>query len=174
MAATNRDLAEMLRTGALRDDLYHRLAVFPVRMPPLRERREDVLLLARNLLERIARELGRPAPRLDRGAERALENAEWPGNIRELANALERAAILSEDWVITAEILAAGSRPHAAGSAAGGPLGTSGEPTTLEELERRAIERALERHGGHRRRAADELGIGVRTLCDKLKRYGLG
>jgi two-component system response regulator AtoC len=62
----------------------------------------------------------------------------------------------------------------AAGSAAGGPLGTSGEPTTLEELERRAIERALERHGGHRQRAADELSIGVRTLYDKLNRYGLG
>jgi two-component system, NtrC family, response regulator AtoC len=174
MAATNRDLAERLRTGALRDDLYHRLAVFPVRMPPLRERREDVLPLARYLLERIARELGRPAPRLDRGAERALEGAEWPGNIRELANALERAAILTEDGAITADLLAAGPRPHAGAAPAGaGDLPGAG-PATLDELERRAIARALERHGGHRQRAADELGIGVRTLYDKLRRYGLG
>jgi len=172
MAATNRELAEMLRTGALRDDLYHRLAVFPVTMPPLRERREDVLPLARNLLERIARELGRPAPRLDRGAELSLESADWPGNIRELANALERAAILTEDGVITAELLAAGPRPHDGTPPAAGLSGAG--PVTLEELERQAIERALERHGGHRQRAADELGIGVRTLYDKLKRYGLG
>ncbi|MFP3939973.1 MAG: sigma-54-dependent transcriptional regulator, partial [Thermoanaerobaculia bacterium] len=168
LAATNRDVEEMLRTGTLRDDLYHRLAVFPVRMPPLRERREDILPLARNLLERIGRELGRPAPRLAPEAERRIREADWPGNIRELANALERAAILAEGGEITPDLLSSGPRPHAA---AAGPEAAG--PRSLEEIEREAIARALERHGGHRRRAAEELGIGVRTLYDKLKRYGL-
>jgi two-component system response regulator FlrC len=170
IAATNRELEGMLRTGALRDDLYHRLAVFPVRLPPLRERREDVLPLARTLLERIARDLRRPVPALEPGAEKVLAEADWPGNIRELANTLERAAILAEGDVITAELLTTGPRPHAA--AAAGPADAA--PSTLEQLEARAIERALARHGGHRQRVADELGIGVRTLYEKLKRYGSG
>jgi two-component system response regulator FlrC len=171
IAATNRDLEERLASGAFRNDLYHRLAVFPVRMPPLRERREDVLPLARTLLERISRELGRPAPDLAPEAERMIETADWPGNVRELANALERAAILTEDGTITPELLTAGPRPHAPGPAPGSPA--EPPPATLEDLERQAIARALERHHGHRRHAAQELGIGERTLYDKLKRYGL-
>jgi two-component system response regulator FlrC len=171
IAATNRNLEEMLRSGAFREDLYHRLAVFPIRMPPLRERREDILPLARNLLQRIGRDLGRAAPELDDEAGELLERADWPGNIRELANTLERAAILAEGDVLTAKLLTAGPRPQ--GSPAGGSLREAGQPETLEAIERRAIERALERHGGHRQRAAEELGIGVRTLYDKLKRYGL-
>ena len=180
IAATNRDLDEMLGSGALREDLYHRLAVFPVRMPPLRERREDILPLARTLLRRIGAALGRPAPELDRGAEELIRTAPWPGNIRELANALERAAILAEEGVLTAELLRAGPRPRTVseGAAPGasvrpGSVGEASGGRTLEELERAAIERALARHGGHRQRAADELGIGVRTLYDKLKRYDL-
>ncbi|HSL83640.1 MAG TPA: sigma-54 dependent transcriptional regulator [Thermoanaerobaculia bacterium] len=174
IAATNRDLEERLRSGAFRDDLYHRLAVFPVRMPPLRERREDVLPLARTLLGRISRELGRPAPDLSPEAERLIETSAWPGNVRELANALERAAILTEDGTITPGLLTAGPRPHAAGSASPGSRPAGEAPaTTLEDLERQAILRALERHHGHRRHAAHELGIGERTLYDKLKRYGL-
>jgi len=176
IAATNRDLDEMLSSGTLREDLYHRLAVFPVRMPSLHERREDIPALARTLLRRIGAALGRPAPVLDRGAEELIHRAEWPGNIRELANALERAAILAEGGVLTAELLRAGPRPRTLAapdvpSAAARAAARSGR--TLEELERAAIEHALARHGGHRQRAADELGIGVRTLYDKLKRYGL-
>ncbi len=169
LAATNRDLGERLASGAFRDDLYHRLAVFPVRMPPLRERREDLLPLAHHLLARIGRELGRATPPLDPGAETAIEAAPWPGNIRELANALERAAILAGEEPITAGLLRSAASP-------GEPPAAFAEPAarTLEALERRAIERALERHGGHRQRAADELGIGVRTLYEKLKRYELG
>jgi two-component system response regulator FlrC len=169
IAATNRDLDEMLRSGAFREDLYHRLAVFPVRMPPLRERREDILPLARNLLERIGRDLGRHTPELDDEAAALLERSDWPGNIRELANALERAAILAEGDVLTAELLSA--RPHQ--PAAGPGTRPADGVETLEAIERRAIERALARHDGHRQRAAEELGIGVRTLYDKLKRYGL-
>ncbi|MDX1383515.1 MAG: sigma-54 dependent transcriptional regulator [Thermoanaerobaculia bacterium] len=166
IAATNRDVDALLESGALREDLYHRLAVFPVRLPPLRERREDVLPLARTLLERIAREMGRPAPRLDEGAERALLAREWPGNIRELANALERATILARDDTLTRDLLTAPSTLP-------GGARQSDEPQTLVELERHAVERALRRNQGHRERAAAELGIAVRTLYDKIKRYGL-
>ena len=167
IAATNRDLAEMLREGRFREDLYHRLAVFPVEMPPLRDRREDVLPLAHRLLERIAAELGIPVPGIEPEAESYLEAADWPGNIRELANVLERAAILSEDRTISRALLSGVG-------AAQPPTASSGEvPQTLEQIERAAIARALARHGGHRERAATELGIGVRTLYEKLKRYEL-
>jgi two-component system response regulator FlrC len=173
VAATHRNLEERLASGAFRDDLYHRLAVFPVRLPPLRERREDILPLARHLLQRIGRDLGRAAPRLDPGAEVVIETAPWPGNVRELANALERAAILAGDAPITPELVTAGPSAPAGTPPGSAPPGAAAGPT-LEELERRTIGRALERHGGHRQRAAEELGIGVRTLYEKLKRYGLG
>ena len=168
MAATNRDLGTMLESGALREDLYHRLAVFPVRLPPLRERREDILPLAETLLERIAAELGRSRPVLTKDAAAVLEQAPWPGNIRQLRNTLERAMILDDDGRITADLL----RPEIAAAPAAAL--DDGRPRTLEQLEQEAIRDALRRHQGHRQRTADELGIGLRTLYDKLKRYGLG
>jgi two-component system response regulator FlrC len=163
LAATNRDLDDTRAAGALREDLYHRLAVFPVHLPPLADRREDILPLARTLLGRIAADLGVPAPRLDPSAESALVTAPWPGNVRQLANTLERAAILSDDGHLTADLLALDTAPHTA----------SGSARTLQEIEVEALAAALERHGGHRQKAADELGIGVRTLYEKIKRYGL-
>ncbi|HVS62475.1 MAG TPA: sigma-54 dependent transcriptional regulator [Thermoanaerobaculia bacterium] len=168
MAATNRDLGPMLEAGEFREDLYHRLAVFPVRLPPLRERREDILPIAQTLLERIAAELGRAKPDLDEEAGVLLEQARWPGNIRQLRNTLERAMILDEDCRITTDLLL-----RLEVGASGGELREPG-PRTLEQLEREAIREALRRHQGHRQRAADELGIGLRTLYDKLKRYQLG
>jgi two-component system response regulator FlrC len=179
IAATNRDLDGMLASGRLRDDLSPRLAVFPVRMPPLRERRDDILPLADRLLAEIAADLGRPAPALSEDAREAIAGAGWPGNIRELRNALERASILTDDGTLTADLLAArpasGStaapaRPSGVGAAAA-PADPDG--STLEEIERRALARALARHDGHRQRAAEELGIGLRTLYDKIKKYGL-
>jgi two-component system response regulator FlrC len=174
LAATNRDPQEVLASGQLREDLYHRLAVFPIRMPPLRERREDILPLARTLLERIARELGRGPFELRPEAGALLLAAEWPGNIRELANVLERAAILAEEPVITGEGLRIGLGVAGALGRVPGSSSNSQLPTTLDDLERQAIERALERHRGHRQRAADELGISVRSLYDKLRRYAIG
>ena len=165
ITATNRDLASLMDEGRFRADLYHRLAVFPIELPPLRERREDILPLAESLLGRIAGELGRPHLELSADARALIEAADWPGNVRELANALERAAILTDGPLVTAAHLAV--RP--ASAVRGGS-----EARSLAEIERDAIVRALERSGGHRRRAADELGIGLRTLYDKLKRYGLG
>ena len=165
VAATNRDLGEMMRKGAFREDLYHRLSVFPVRLPPLRERREDISPLARHLLARTARDLGKPSLSLSNDALAALSSAAWPGNIRELANVLERSAILADGETITADDLAL--LPSGVTDA------TASSPTTVSEAERDAIVRALAATSGNRRLAATRLGIGLRTLYDKLKRYGL-
>ena len=163
IAATNRDLGAMRADGTFREDLYHRLAVFPVRLPPLRERRQDILPLAGVLLARIAGELGRPQPELDESARRRIAEAEWPGNVRELANTLERACILAGGGTI-------GARHLTVEPAAATP---PGPVRTMVELEREALARALAECGGNRRRAAERLGIGLRTLYEKLKRYVL-
>lgn len=162
IAATNRDLEDEVRAGRFREDLYHRLAVFPVRMPPLRERKHDIIPLAERLLVRVATALNCPPLALDDDARSRILAAPWPGNIRQLANALERAAILAEGTVVRGIDLEPAGQP-ARGVATG----------TLEELERDAIERTLIETGGHRRRAAERLGIGERTLYEKLKRYNL-
>jgi two-component system response regulator FlrC len=164
IAATNRDLPVMMRDGNFREDLYHRIAVFPVHLPPLRERRADLLPLAEALLLRIGRELKRPTPVLSTRAREVLLARLWPGNVRELANALERAAILAEGVELRAEDLAS-LLPTAPPPVA--------SPGTLADLERAAIERTLVEVGGNRRRAAEQLGIGLRTLYEKLKRLGL-
>jgi two-component system, NtrC family, response regulator AtoC len=163
IAATNRNLEEMIAARTFREDLYHRLAVFPIRLPPLRERRRDLLPLAEALLARLAADLGRPALKLDEHARKRIEQAAWRGNVRELGNALERAAILSDGDIVRGDDLHL-SMPMPVTEIASG---------TMEEIERVAITRALDESGGNRRRAAERLGIGERTLYDKLKRYGL-
>ncbi len=166
IAATNRDVDEMLAAGDFREDLYHRLAVFPVFLPTLRERRGDLLPLATTLLERIGRDLGRPGLELDDEAGQLLLEATWPGNVRELANALERAAILAPGTTLGAKYFASRG---AAGRARRSPQGVQ----PLAELEREAIQQALAKVGGHRKQAAELLDIGLRTLYEKLKRYGI-
>jgi two-component system response regulator AtoC len=176
VAATHRDLRAMVRDGTFREDLYHRLAVFPIRLPPLRERREDIVPLARALVAELSRAAGRRPPRLDEALETRLEQETWPGNVRELRNALERAMILADGDVLGVEHLwleppsgdAADHPPTAA--AASSVVTTSG---SLADLERQTIERTLREVGGNRRAAAAKLGIGLRTLYDKLKKYGL-
>jgi two-component system response regulator FlrC len=180
VAATNRRLEELLATGEFREDLYHRLAVFPITLPPLRERKRDIIPLAHTLLTRIAREIGKHNLTLAENAERAIVAAPWPGNVRQLANALERAAILADGAVIRDEHLALDlgasnvTRAMVGGGAPGGAAGTGGGRSalsTLEEMERTAIEEALAAVNGNRREAAERLGIGVRTLYEKLKKY---
>jgi two-component system response regulator FlrC len=134
-------------------------------MPPLRQRRDDIGPLADRLLARAAAALGRPELRLTDDARAALTAAAWPGNVRELANVLERSAILADGAQIGADDLAV--LPASDGEALA-------SPTTMSEVERTAIEHALAATGGNRRLAAARLGIGLRTLYDKLKRYGLG
>jgi two-component system response regulator AtoC len=162
IAATNRDLEAMATDGRFRQDLYHRLAVFPIRLPSLRERRGDIVPLAETLLARIGRDLGRPGLRLGPEVRRAIVDAEWPGNVRELANALERAAILADGPELRVRDLGTLSRPRP--PAGGG---------SLSDVERDTIARTLAEVGGNRRQAAERLGIGLRTLYEKLKRYGL-
>ncbi|MDB4955190.1 MAG: Sigma-54-dependent Fis family transcriptional regulator [Myxococcales bacterium] len=163
IAATNRDLRTMIDTGTFREDLYHRLAVFPIKLPPLRDRRADLLPIARTLLARIAGDLKRSVPKLTPAAEQRLLAASWRGNVRELANALERAAILAEGDAIDASHIWLDEPARQA------PAGIR----PLAELEREAVLHALEFVGGNRRRAAELLGIGERTLYDKLKKYGV-
>jgi two-component system response regulator AtoC len=165
IAATNRDLRAMIDAGTFREDLYHRLAVFPIKLPPLRERATDLLPIAKSLLARIAADLKRPLPKLSPAAEQRLLAASWRGNVRELANALERAAILADGNVIEPEHLwieDGGAKPA-----------TSSVIKPLVELEKEAILAALASVDGNRRRAAELLGIGERTLYDKLKKYGV-
>lgn len=163
IAATNRDLRAMVQAEQFRADLYHRLAVFPIELPPLRARKQDILPLADTLLARISAELGRPLLRLEPEARRRIVDAPWPGNVRELANALERAAILSEGEIVRAADLYTSEMPAA----------SRDDSRTLAELERDAIRSALEQTGGSRRAAAERLGMSVRTLYERLRRYDI-
>jgi two-component system response regulator FlrC len=171
IAATNRDLKKMIASGEFREDLYHRLAVFPIRLPPLRDRRADILPIAQTLLVRIAGDLKSQPLSINAAAAKKLANYSWPGNVRELANTLERAAILTDGEVIEPDHLwlDPSSEPGADVIA----TGDSGEVRTLAELERAGIIRALDATDGNRRKAAELLGIGERTLYDKLKRHEL-
>src|SRR5262245_33645082 len=164
IAATNRDLRAMIDDGRFREDLYHRLAVFPIKLPALRDRRIDLLPLARALLERIARDLKRSVPRLTQSAASRLEGASWRGNVRELANTLERAAILADGDAIDASHIWLED-------GATRPIPKTDEVRPLAELEREAILHALDVVGGNRKRAAELLGIGERTLYDRIKKY---
>lgn len=164
LAATNRDIAGDVKNGSFREDLYHRLAVFPIRMPSLSERRGDIPGLAERLLAGLSVTLGKPGLKLDREALELLAASDWPGNVRQLANVLERAAILSDTGSISATEL---------GLTAKNTFNSSNEQATLEEMEMNAIRDALAKTGGNRKRAAESLGIGLRTLYEKLKRYSL-
>ena len=164
VAATNRDLRAMTRAGTWREDLYHRLAVFPIRLPPLRERREDIVPLAESLVAQLSAAAGRTAPPgLDDAVKARLQSETWPGNVRELRNVLERAMILADEPVIRSE--------HLSIEVSSPPVSVPSEVGSLADLERRAILRALSVVGGNRRLAADKLGIGLRTLYEKLKHY---
>lgn len=167
VAATHRDLRAMVKEGTFREDLYHRLAVFPIRLPPLRERREDIVPLAQALVRELAS--GRTPPKIDDELANRLKAENWPGNVRELRNALERAMILAEGDVLRTEHLwlENGDSEFATSES---PRSNAG---SLEEMEKSAIEATLREVGGNRKAAAAKLGIGLRTLYEKLKRYGI-
>jgi two-component system response regulator HydG len=172
VAATHRDLRQAVRDGRFREDLYYRLNVIALDLPPLRERPEDVLALARMFLQRAE-----TPKRLSPAAARTLTRYAWPGNVRELANAIERARILSNTEVVLPEHLPPALRR--ADETANPPTAPAGPERAvavrpLEEVERESIARALVATGGNRTHSAELLGISRRTLINKLKRYRLG
>ncbi len=176
VAATHRDLTQMIAEGRFREDLFYRLKVITVRLPPLRERREDILPLARHFVARFAARHGRPERGFSRDAARALLAHAWPGNIRELEHAVEQAVLVAEG-----EALEAGDLGLDAAEARGVrlelPEGAEDFHQTLAEVqalaERVLIRRALREAGGNRTHAARALGLARRTLISKLQRYGL-
>ena len=168
ITATNRDLEKMVREGRFRDDLYYRLNVFPLVLPPLRERLEDLPVLADFFLKRYGKKNRRGVITLAPEALQAFRRYSWPGNIRELENVIERGVIVCQGNVLTREDLPAALQPQGEWPAAGG----EGEPG-LPELERQLISRTLERVAGQRRQAAEILGISLDELNLKIRSYGL-
>jgi DNA-binding NtrC family response regulator len=171
VAATNKDLRDLVRKGEFREDLLHRLDVFTITLPPLRERIEDIPILASYFLKRYGEEYGRDV-RLLSDALAEMKKYRWPGNVRELKNVIERAFAFAENGVIGAGDLdlrgddADGdAQPGAVAGAASGP--------TLAEMERDLIVRTLEQTGGNKKRAAEILGIERRTLYNKARRFGI-
>jgi two-component system response regulator AtoC len=174
VAATNRDLAADASAGRFREDLYYRVNVVGVKMPPLRERREDIPELALHFVRRHGARLGHDAATIDPAAMRLLRDHSWPGNVRELENVIERALVLSGGATIGAEHLTELvqlPRRAAEASSAEGDLSVK---RRTEELERRLIRRALERTRGNRTRAARLLDLSHRALLYKIRDYGLG
>jgi DNA-binding NtrC family response regulator len=184
IAATNRDLAELVRAGTFREDLYYRLNVVTVTLPPLRERRQDIPLLVDHFIRRLAQRHGRGPIAIDPEAEVLLAQYDWPGNVRQLQNVLERAVVLAEQGVIGPEHLVAevtsptpasslptaSSPPLAAAVGAPGPA-AGPTPVTLADVEREHVLRVLESAGGRREVAAKALGISRRTLTRMLQRW---
>lgn len=169
IAATNIELERAVKERKMREDLYYRLKVGNLRIPPLRERPEDIPVLASRLLAEICCDLKRSPLVLSPGAQKALLAYRWPGNIRELRNVLERAAILQE----SGEALEADRLPAEIRAPAAGAVGGGGAAGSLEEIERAHILKVLEECRGNHTRAAKALGISRTTLWEKLKHYKL-
>ena len=164
IAATNRNLHEAVTRGQFRVDLYYRLNVFDIRIPPLRERREDIVTLAQAFLEERARSSGGVRVELTPAATDTLIRHEWPGNVRELHNALERATIVCEDGLIRAQDLSLAPPPT---------ISVMVDNTELNVVERQAIERAMHSVSGNKARAARQLGISRTQLYIRLRKHGL-
>ncbi len=169
LVATNRNLDQEVKAGRFRADLYYRLRVFPIRLPPLRDRREDIPALTRHLLDRLAHQLKKPVAEPTEEALALLARYPFPGNVRELANELERAVLLAEPGAPLSEDLLSERLQEGAGN--------GGAPSVLQrrtdDFEREQIVAALERAGGVKTRAAAELGITYRGLLKKMKRLGM-
>ena len=192
MATSNRDLEIEVAEGRLREDLYYRLAVVPIHVPPLRQRTEDIPELTDYFRLRSAQRLNREACEFNSSARELMINYHWPGNVRELENVVTRASVLGGGKPITADdlgrwlvlepgarVLSLSSSPASASPEATAPSGhTTQKPEeipvglSLQETERRLIEATLEHFDGHRAKTAHALGIGVRTLSGKLRQYG--
>jgi transcriptional regulator with PAS, ATPase and Fis domain len=172
IAATNRDLEKEVAGGRFREDLYYRLKVVTLRIPPLRERPSDIQALADHFLALFCEEHGKPPKRLSPETLELLSRYPWPGNVRQLRNVLESVVVFHQGEVVQPGDLPVEVRESSALSALGSPVqSAAGEPRTMADIERQAILETLARTGGHRAKAADILGIGLRTLQRKLKEY---
>ncbi len=175
IVATNQDLEAAVSEGGFREDLFYRVAAFPVGVPALRERREDVPLLVEHFLSKYAQQSNRPARSVSPGALQRLVDHDWPGNVRELENAIQRAVLLEQSETVDAGALPAallGDRPRMTAVVAD-TLSSPADIVPLEELERRAIMAALRATDNNVTQTAQALGINRATLYRKLKRYGL-
>jgi two-component system response regulator FlrC len=180
VAATNRDLEQLVREGKFREDLYFRLAVFPIRVPPLRERPGDILALARSFLSRYSQ--GGQVPQLSASAEHSLLTHAWPGNVRELENAIQRAILMCdhgrieardielEAWHGAGESAPPAAAPRAAAQAPA-PESAAAADLQIEAVERQHILQVLAQVGGNRKKAVALLGLSERALRYKLKAY---
>jgi two-component system response regulator FlrC len=167
VATTNRDLPDEVRKGRFREDLYYRLHVIPIRLPPLRSRPADILPLARRFLEESVRSLGRSAARFTAEAEAVLQAYGWPGNVRELQNAVERAAVLSRGDAVEPRHLRLGELGL---KREGSDVNVDG---TLEEMEKQLILAAFEKHARNKKATARALAINIKTLRARLRTYGI-
>jgi transcriptional regulator with GAF, ATPase, and Fis domain len=182
VSATNRDLRQAVATGDFRADLYHRLNGVPIRIPPLRERRADIAVLAAHFASRMASSVGKPEPSIADDAREGLEQYAWPGNVRELKNVVERAVVLAQSERISAAdlqledgTLPLGPTPtteRVARSDPGDPA-SSGLRAQVDAVERQQVARALERCGNNQSRAAKLLGISRHALISRIARFNL-
>jgi len=169
IAATNRDLRQMVSDGRFQEDLYYRLNVIPIHIPPLRERRDDIPVLVEHFIRKHAQRTGRRVDGIEEGAMAALQAYDWPGNVRELENTIERAVVLSRSALLTSDAIAVpGSSP-----AAGGGLPGLSLRQNIEWVERETMRKALEQAGGVKKDAAELMGISQRALSYYLGKYRL-
>jgi DNA-binding NtrC family response regulator len=168
IAATNKDLPQAIAQGKFREDLYYRLNVVNIHIPPLRERKEDIPLLIAAFLAEFAGENGKQIDGVDPKARLALFNYSWPGNVRQLRNSIESAVVLCKGSIISLEDLPPNIRGESSGEVIRVPVGSS-----LSEMEKEAIRVTLNREGGNKSRTAEILGIGRKTLHRKLQEFGL-
>jgi two-component system NtrC family response regulator len=169
VSATNRELTELVATGAFREDLFYRINLITLRLPPLRERRSDIPLLAHAIVAQVARNYRLGEPTLTPQALQWLGAQPWPGNVRQLGQTLERTLLLSgKPQIGQADLVAI---EQADGSVGGGPLGVDG--LTLEQVECLMVSRAMEQHAGNVSQAARALGLSRTALYRRLQRHGL-
>jgi DNA-binding NtrC family response regulator len=177
VAATHRDLEAEVEAGRFREDLYYRLRVVTIELPPLRERRQDLPALAERFLTQVAERLGRPKKTLSAAALRALDAHGWPGNVRELRNVIEQAAVLADAPEIEADDIQVGRRrgpPRGRAEAAVIDLPfAEAKRQTIEEFERAYLVRALEAHEGNISRTAEAIGMVRQSLQQKLRELGI-
>lgn len=160
IAATNRDLKKLVGEGSFREDLYYRLNVFPINIPPFRERKEAIPVLVEYLADRLSRKLGKHVKGISEDTMKRFVSYPWPGNIRELENTIERAMILSKSSILEIQLPAIEMKAEV-------------ENLNIKSVEKKAIKDALKRAGGNRRVASEMLGISLRALQYKIKEYGI-